>query len=59
MKERKERIEWQELFKQIALLVAQRSADPHTQVGAVIVKDNRILSIGYNGCPSTFDFDFD
>ncbi|MBO7078457.1 MAG: dCMP deaminase family protein [Bacilli bacterium] len=59
MKEREERITWNELFKQIALLVAKRSADPHTQVGSVIVKDNRILAIGYNGCPSTFNFDFD
>lgn len=59
MKERTERISWSELFKQISQLVAQRSVDPHTQVGAVIVKDNRILSIGYNGCPSSFEYDFD
>ena len=36
----------------IALLSANRSKDPHTQVGACIVsRDNRILSMGYNGTP--------
>lgn len=34
----------------ISLLSAMRSKDPSTQVGACIVdKDNRIVSIGYNG----------
>lgn len=36
----------------IASLSAMRSKDPSTQVGACIVnKDNRILSMGYNGMP--------
>ncbi len=36
----------------IALLAAQRSKDPNTQVGACIVsKDNIIISTGYNGMP--------
>ena len=36
----------------VALLAAQRSKDPSTQVGACIIdKDNRILSTGYNGFP--------
>ena len=36
----------------VALLAAQRSKDPSTQVGACIVdSDNRILSTGYNGFP--------
>ena len=39
----------------IAKLSAMRSKDPNTQVGACIVSnDNRILSIGYNGCPNGF-----
>lgn len=59
MNERTDRISWKELFIQIAKSVALRSQDPHTQVGAVIVKDNRILSIGYNGCPSNFNYEFD
>ncbi|GHU49660.1 hypothetical protein FACS189459_1810 [Bacilli bacterium] len=34
----------------IALLVAQKSEDPSTIVGAVIVRpDNTIASTGYNG----------
>ena len=40
---------------EIAKLSARRSKDPNTQVGACIVsKDNRILSIGYNGAPNGF-----
>lgn len=36
----------------IALLAAQRSKDPNTQVGACIVsRDNIIISTGYNGMP--------
>ena len=36
----------------VALLAANRSKDPNTQVGACIVdNDNRILSTGYNGFP--------
>ena len=36
----------------VALLAAERSKDPSTQVGACIVdEDNRILSTGYNGFP--------
>lgn len=37
----------------IALLSAERSKDPNTQVGTCIVsEDHRILSIGYNGMPT-------
>ena len=45
-------INWDQYFMGIALLSAERSKDPHTQVGACIVgEDNRILSVGYNGMP--------
>ncbi len=45
-------ISWDEYFMGVALLAAQRSKDPNTQVGACIVdRDNRILSTGYNGFP--------
>ena len=45
-------ISWDEYFMGISLLSAERSKDPNTRVGACIVsKDNRILSIGYNGAP--------
>ena len=45
-------ISWDEYFMGVALLAAQRSKDPSTQVGACIVDDDkRILSTGYNGFP--------
>lgn len=42
---------WDEYFMQIAHIVKTRSTCLRRQVGAVIVKDNRILSTGYNGAP--------
>ena len=49
---RKNYISWDEYFMGVALLAAERSKDPNTQVGACIVDDqNRILSTGYNGFP--------
>jgi dCMP deaminase len=44
-------ISWEEYFMGIVLLAEQRSKDPNTQVGACIVKENKILGIGYNGFP--------
>ena len=45
-------ISWDEYFMAVALLAAERSKDPSTQVGACIVDaDNRIVSTGYNGFP--------
>lgn len=52
-------ISWDEYFMGVALLASKRSKDPNTQVGACIVsgdtnihiKENTILSIGYNGLP--------
>lgn len=43
---------WDEYFMRIALLAATRSTCLRRQVGAVIVKDKRVLSTGYNGSPS-------
>ena len=46
-------LDWDSTFMGIAKLIAMRSKDPNTQVGAVIVaKDKRILSLGYNGLPA-------
>ena len=39
-------------FANIASETAKLSTAKKTQVGCVIVKDNRILSVGYNGMPS-------
>ena len=45
-------INWDEYFMGVAMLAAQRSKDPSTQVGACIVnQENIILSTGYNGFP--------
>lgn len=50
---RNEYLSWDAYFMGIALLSAQRSKDPGTQVGACIVgQDNKILSVGYNGMPT-------
>ena len=49
---RREYISWDDYFMGVALLAAERSKDPNTQVGACIVdENNRILSTGYNGFP--------
>lgn len=58
MKQREDYLNWDEFFMGVALLAAQRSKDPSTQVGACIVSnDNRILSVGYNGAPNGFEDD--
>jgi len=44
-----ERPNWDEYFLNIAAEIAQRATCPRAQVGAVIVKDHRIISTGYNG----------
>lgn len=43
---------WDDYFMDIACLVARRSTCLRRQVGAIIVKDRRILTTGYNGAPS-------
>jgi dCMP deaminase len=42
-------------FMDCAERFAQLSSAKRAQVGAIIVKDNRIISIGYNGMPSGWD----
>jgi dCMP deaminase len=42
-------------FAKIAEETAKLSSAIKLQVGCVIVKDNRILSVGYNGTPSGWD----
>ncbi len=43
---------WQRYFLDIARLVSRRSTCLRRQVGAVLVKNKRILATGYNGVPS-------
>ena len=46
-------LSWDEYFMGVAMLSAQRSKDPSTQVGACIAnRDHKILSVGYNGMPT-------
>ena len=43
---------WDETFMSMAVVMARRSKDPVTKVGAIIVDTkNRILGAGYNGLP--------
>jgi dCMP deaminase len=46
------RPDWKTYFMEIAELVATRSTCIRRKVGALIVKDNRILTTGYNGTPT-------
>lgn len=46
------RASWDEYFMEICEVVKTRSTCLRRQVGAVIVKDNRIITTGYNGAPS-------
>ena len=51
-------LSWESYFMGIAHLSALRSKDPNTQVGAVIVDENKkVVSIGYNGFPMGCDDD--
>ena len=40
---------WDDYFKSLSLLTATRSPCERLQVGCVLVKENRIISQGYNG----------
>ena len=40
------------MFIEMAKLISQRGTCGRARVGAIIVKDGRIISMGYNGAPS-------
>ena len=42
-------------YMEIAKTFANLSSAKRLQVGAIVVKDDRIISIGYNGMPSGWD----
>ena len=44
-------------YMKVAHLFAEHSSAKRKKVGAVIVKDDRIISIGYNGMPAGWDND--
>jgi dCMP deaminase len=50
-----QRPSWAEYFMDITHLVAKRSTCLRRQVGAVLVKDKKILATGYNGAPSRLE----
>ncbi len=52
VKQSKKRPSWDEYFMGITRLAASRSTCLRRNIGAVITKNNRIISTGYNGAPS-------
>jgi dCMP deaminase len=47
-----DRIEdWDQFFISLCFLAARKSKDPSTKTGCVLVRDRRVLAIGYNGFP--------
>jgi len=44
---------WHNYFMEITTLVSTRSTCLRRQVGAIIVRDKRVLTTGYNGAPKT------
>lgn len=46
------RPDWHQLFLKIAYEVAERSTCQRVKVGAIITRENRIISMGYNGVPA-------
>jgi dCMP deaminase len=48
----RQRPSWDEYFLEVACLVAKRATCLRRCVGAVLVKDKKILATGYNGAPS-------
>jgi dCMP deaminase len=48
-KHSKNRVDWDQYFMSIAFLASMRSPCERLHVGSVIVKNNRLVSMGYNG----------
>ena len=46
---KKERINWDQYFMSIAILASVRSSCNRLNVGCVLVKNKRVISMGYNG----------
>ncbi|MCK8816403.1 cytidine/deoxycytidylate deaminase family protein [Natroniella sulfidigena] len=49
---RKQRPSWDQYFMEMTQVVAKRSTCLRRKVGALLVKDKRVLATGYNGAPS-------
>lgn len=50
-----DRISWSEYFMKMAEVVSERATCSRLHVGAVIVKDKRIIATGYNGSVANTD----
>lgn len=48
---------WDEFFLRQVYLVASKSKDRSTKIGAVLVRGNRVVAQGYNGLPTGIDDD--
>jgi dCMP deaminase len=48
----KRRPTWDEYFMELACVIARRSTCLRRQMGALLVRDRRILTTGYNGAPA-------
>lgn len=48
------KINWNNTYIEICKLISKHSKCKRKKVGCILVKDNRIISIGYNGTPSKF-----
>jgi dCMP deaminase len=51
-KNKAQRPPWNDYFMGITELVAQRSTCLRRKVGAILVRDKRIIATGYNGAPT-------
>ena len=49
------RLAWDEYFAAQALLISNRATCNRAKVGAVLVKDNKVIATGYNGSVSGTD----
>ena len=54
LEEHRNRLPWPEFFMQTAVNMAKRSTCHRRKVGAIAVKDKRIIATGYNGVPAGF-----
>jgi len=51
MEQIEKRLEWKFYFANMALCAAHRATCPKIKVGAVLTKDQEVVSTGYNGAP--------
>jgi deoxycytidylate deaminase len=55
----RKRLSWEETAIRLAFNIADyRSEDPYVQVGAVIIKNDNSIILGYNGAPPHIDIDW-